>query len=546
MDPDELRRCEAALSPYGERFETKVDEYLPLLELRRTKAGTIAVRQPFIHKRSKAWWQAQCSFRGLKATGKVDELQQRIRSRDTAQDVPIGKAQRDMQHRVDAEHARIAKAKEDDIWKTISNEQKAEMNAERLLREALLSEDGPQRTPMVLKIESRSTIHSACEKLSLEHVSIDAPPSFSKNSHRPLRWIVVGTDRTRVNHEVNAISHQAARERKEAKAAEEAQIQRKRAATLHAAQAKGSERGQWDITGEWEIACEALAEYSEGPASSLSLEIFMDRDKGHHKYCAEFDFGIIEGVMRINALGKTKHNAGRQTQYVWRGRETGEGEIQLGSDEASQSITFHGYGTSLKGSFKCDYLELVEFSGLKISESGGHSKSGAMAWDELDEDAHERARANRWRWFSTDYVAPLPFHNFRRGWICESYLRKEAQPHGSQSTHCCMRLSNNTPLLSTQLVESFHQRAQASAIEALSSSRIQHSPPCFLQLLHCFSQPWMRFKMHTSPLNFDVASFQAQARPKQNPRFTTHEFDLAMSIQSDPAQVTNVRVSNRS
>jgi hypothetical protein len=135
----------------------------------------------------------------------------------------------------------------------------------------------------------------------------------------------------------------------------------------------------WDLTGKWIIHCDELADYSAGSNSpaKLRMEIFKDdyklnavcadetdpdsedeyscEDDGDSKtdaraapipgsatdsqrplYGAQFDFGVVEGVTRIYPSRSTsafpectavKNNP--TFDYRWRGRETGEGEIQL-------------------------------------------------------------------------------------------------------------------------------------------------------------------------------------------------------------------------
>jgi hypothetical protein len=63
----------------GERFDSDVQVKLPLLEPARIKAGTIKIHQPRIPRRSSTWWSAQCIFRGLPASGNVEDKHERIR-----------------------------------------------------------------------------------------------------------------------------------------------------------------------------------------------------------------------------------------------------------------------------------------------------------------------------------------------------------------------------------------------------------------------------------------------------------------------------------
>ena len=56
MDPAELQLAERDLHRYNKKFDARADDYSPLLQPKRTKAGKIAVRQPKIPKKRKTWW----------------------------------------------------------------------------------------------------------------------------------------------------------------------------------------------------------------------------------------------------------------------------------------------------------------------------------------------------------------------------------------------------------------------------------------------------------------------------------------------------------
>lgn len=55
----------------------------------KTKAGKVAKRQPPYDERPKSYYQAQCSFRGLKSSGVKDELQRLLQDRDVRKDLEI-------------------------------------------------------------------------------------------------------------------------------------------------------------------------------------------------------------------------------------------------------------------------------------------------------------------------------------------------------------------------------------------------------------------------------------------------------------------------
>ena len=86
--------------------------------------------------------------------------------------------------------------------------------------------------------------------------------------------------------------------------------------------------------------------------------------------------------------------------YRWRGRETGEGEIEVGSDKNLTSITFSGQGgAKLSGTIECEYVQGCEFTGIKM-EMGGPQEASRIKieeeWRELNERAYDRECTRRW------------------------------------------------------------------------------------------------------------------------------------------------------
>lgn len=138
---------------------------------------------------------------------------------------------------------------------------------------------------------------------------------------------------------------------------------------------------------------------------------------------AEFDFLVIEGTMRFvnprpakklkgsardNDSGERKSaqfllpetslpsSMASKFQFRWRGRETGEDEIQLGSDEVLCSINFES-PNALRGTFRSDLTGVVDFQGFKSGTNiRNFSLDPGYEWDEMGEDAYERARVGRW------------------------------------------------------------------------------------------------------------------------------------------------------
>jgi hypothetical protein len=70
----------------------------------------------------------------------------------------------------------------------------------------------------------------------------------------------------------------------------------------------------------------------------------------------------------------------------------------LNSDQNVSSMTFSNKGTEVSGTFKCDYLRVCTFTGVKVQSrpSDGHVDPEAQ-WVNHSEAAHEYARRARWR-----------------------------------------------------------------------------------------------------------------------------------------------------
>jgi hypothetical protein len=85
MTLEEYKRAKRESERYGHRFDSNLDRtYFP--EPLRNKNGKIAARQPDIPKANTPYWKAQCSFRGLKTSGTIEDLQARLRCRAAKKD----------------------------------------------------------------------------------------------------------------------------------------------------------------------------------------------------------------------------------------------------------------------------------------------------------------------------------------------------------------------------------------------------------------------------------------------------------------------------
>lgn len=251
---------------------------------------------------------------------------------------------------------------------------------------------------------------------------------------------------------------------------------------------KGTQKAkqQFDMlsqaTGEYLVECEHIEEqWSHTAQDGLHMKIVADSDH-RGRLVAEFDFGVLEGIMRFRKPGeeplpddgrasgkkkkldtnayfeeeeeeeedttsdsesedelleddgynkpfsasnkrkqssssltaaKRKPNsqpAGRsqvkktrpspsqnlKLLFLWRGRETGEGEIQLDYDQSNKGfIEFRNSDClTFAGVMDSPYFTKAKLSGYKVARDDG--KGIRTTWEEFSEEVYERQRVSRW------------------------------------------------------------------------------------------------------------------------------------------------------
>ena len=227
-------------------------------------------------------------------------------------------------------------------------------------------------------------------------------------------------------------------------------------AVIKSTEASGSSNGEWDISGTWLIVSPDLDSYSgRNVKHSMTIKVGVDRDEKAQIF-ALFDFDDLTGVMRfVNCNAATASTAGQKRAaesdseddeedeyghggvfgngddfdeashyeasfvlhkpfrpsaqnpkwlFRWRCEETGEVEIQLGSDDELNAIYFDGAaGTECSGVLNHPIAGRVEYEGRKIAQPRGPPLSYSMAlskasyeWEARSEQAYESARVGRW------------------------------------------------------------------------------------------------------------------------------------------------------
>jgi hypothetical protein len=108
-----------------------------------------------------------------------------------------------------------------------------------------------------------------------------------------------------------------------------------------------------------------------------------------------FEFGILEGILHIG--GRPYRASTDDFGFTWRGRETGEGEMQFGYD-CSGNIAFLGDG-EIGGELRSTYGNF-QFRGSRVSGEDTRPARSARdmrnEWEQYNEDEYESERVGRW------------------------------------------------------------------------------------------------------------------------------------------------------
>ena len=306
----------------------------------RTKAGKIAKRQPQYDKRPKTYYQAQRSFRGLTTSGSIEELQQALQSRDVRQDQVVNHELVRLGREADEYEAEQEGIRFEKWWQdpATSFEDKLLRLPQRALREELDKPDSLLRTSCHVFTGRTFDALEAAKRLVLAWEELQGPTDLPPGSVVEQCQIV--GEATAVRTQAEAFKHAAEQKAREqwalwkvhdeaTKAAE--QVQREKLMQ------EVAQFDDWDLTGKWNVQCDALAEhhhYDDVP-KKFTMRISMDdyrldaagddedtaedeysetgdRDSAdgepeqespadlmRPRFCATFDFDVLEGMMRI-------------------------------------------------------------------------------------------------------------------------------------------------------------------------------------------------------------------------------------------------------
>jgi hypothetical protein len=414
----------------GHSFESDLTPYLPVLfKNGKVNKGATSLKTA----KPPDWWKAQCVFRGLPHNGTLTEVQARLRAGPSS----MTKILVALQEKVNAEwQSKYDVAQQEEERKRDLRQRKEEEEATRILKDTFRSE---KRAPDAIVIKKDwEGMPGAATSLGLEY-KIMMPPTFDFD-REDNDWIVVGKNERAVRAKISSLQQEAddRSAAKEKKIEAEAEAERKALAQKIVEVAESSAKGGfWDVTGTWRINC--LEIESGWDEEELSLKIYHRDDKAGSRMFAEFDFGIISGWFQFegrtakkgaaiagqkrkleydveydseysdqeevnDAFYLTRNDKPSSKQptwnYRWRGRETGESEIQQGSDVSLCSVTFSGEGgCRLSGEFVCGYLNKCQFTGIKVKMADSrHAREIPIDenWKGLSDRAWDRECTSRW------------------------------------------------------------------------------------------------------------------------------------------------------
>lgn len=433
------------------RYQTDINGYLPLPTPKLTKAGKIAAHQPYISKQPVKWWKAQCGFRGLPVNGNLRDLQDRIRGHGEG---GLSKTMKEACVKLKEDYVLKNDGAVEQIWIRGDKNEKAKLWPKRLLCEFLEEHRGSDKETLVVEVDDwGEKIQNVSRDLRIS-CEMRKMPDYRTGQ----RLVVLGLNEQSVRSKIAETDRDIQRSTLRARQEKELYEQEGREdfdRRFHLAQSKkGGLKGEWNVSGEWEISCPHMEQQwgSEDNGCSLEIRFTKPNKSDLVQMFASFDFIAITGIFRfVNPGGledrqeETKkqlvheetdeedctddksensddHESAsaqfvfpksslpssntREFNFRWRGEETGEGEIQLQSDEKLCPVTFESPG-ALSGVFISGLAGKVEFKGIKQKSETKVKRSQKQKeatdwlnpddeWRSRNEAAYESASKGRW------------------------------------------------------------------------------------------------------------------------------------------------------
>ncbi|KAG4438444.1 hypothetical protein IFR05_006054 [Cadophora sp. M221] len=277
-------------------YARNVAQYIPLLEPFRTTRGTIAARQPRHDSKPRSWWQSQCVFRGLSSDGNIEEMQNALRGHE---EDCISEDILDLLDRAKKKFkTRNREARESNWMHNMSDEEKATKNPRRYLKETFPAGSKSKET-VLLTTHFVASIRETARELGLRCEYTHAPTDGDTVVRMAKYWVVVGQDRATVTEKVRMIERETQRLKREQEEGQQ-ELRRKnkvmRTKQMETEEAIANSK-DWDVTGSWRISCPHIEESWD--VESLTMKIFVETTEKGVQMFAEFDFGILTGVLRF-------------------------------------------------------------------------------------------------------------------------------------------------------------------------------------------------------------------------------------------------------
>ncbi|KAL2062472.1 hypothetical protein VTL71DRAFT_6738 [Oculimacula yallundae] len=277
-------------------YAKDVAQYIPLLEPSQTKKDTIAARH-LRHNENKprSWWQSQCIFRGLSSDGDIEVLQNRLRGHE---EDPISDEILGLLGRAREQSKANTKEKERNWLYRMSDDEKAIENPRRFLKEAFFSGSRSKKT-VLLTTPIVASIQDTAEQLGLGCEYTDAPSDGDAVVRMAKYWVVIGQDRSAVTEEIRMIERETQRLKREREDGRQ-ELRRKnkmiRATQMESEEVKANSK-DWDVLGLWNISCPQIED--DWGMEDLTMKIYSERTEKGCQMFAEFDFGVLTGVLRF-------------------------------------------------------------------------------------------------------------------------------------------------------------------------------------------------------------------------------------------------------
>lgn len=259
---------------------------------------------------------------------------------------------------------------------------------------------------------------AAAEKYDGLHTRSGGIDNYSTGQSRVL---VIGCDYRSVCSEAMKITRD---HEKQLKADEEERLSEHHEFVKQNGKKKGGPSGVYtvfchEIESQWPDVCD----------DGLTLDIGADRER-KGELAAEFDWGVVDGLMRFCKDGEVFEDADTEDEgeyeeeeeapvprarkrsnkksapkakksdpfklhFSWRGRETGEGEIQNSECNRGWIQFLNKKHLQFEGEVSIDFVgRNAKFSGYKISTD---TENFSKRWGDYSEEAYERERVGRWR-----------------------------------------------------------------------------------------------------------------------------------------------------